>query len=141
MRAKLLGRRRARSDSCSSPARQRHEVGDDRWPPPVGVCGSGRQRGLRMALGRWCWAKVGRVARRGETRLAKGGAAADFCLAGLHAKPGRKRGGVKEERERVLHFQKRHKQMNSNSNLNSNNQRQCTSMNATINSYSSFILF
>jgi hypothetical protein len=51
----------------------------------------------------------------GKPGREEGGAAADFCLAGLHAKPGQKRRGVKEERERVLHFQKRHKQMNSNS--------------------------
>jgi hypothetical protein len=94
----------------------------------------------------WRWAggaglKWAEARGAGKPGREEGGAATDFCLAGLHAKLGRKRGGVKEERERVLHFQKRHKQMNSNSILNSNNQRQCTSMNATINSYSPFILF
>jgi hypothetical protein len=41
----------ARSDSCSSPARRRPQVGDDRWSPPVGVSGSGREAGYW-----WCWA-------------------------------------------------------------------------------------
>jgi hypothetical protein len=36
-----------------------------------------------------------------------GGAAADFSLTGLHAKPGRKRGRVKEEKENGLAFWQR----------------------------------
>jgi hypothetical protein len=84
---------------------------------------------------------VGRGARYRETRPGRrrGGGGLLPCWAAREAGP--KEGRVKEERERVLHFQKRHKQMNSNSNLNSKNQRQCTSMNATINSYISLILF
>jgi hypothetical protein len=36
-----------------------------------------------------------------------GGAAADFSLTGLHAKPGRNRGRVKEEKENGLAFWQR----------------------------------
>jgi hypothetical protein len=73
--------------------------------------------------------------RRGETRPGRrrGGGGLLPCWAAREAGP--EEGRVKEERERVLHLQKRHKQMNSN------NQRQCTSMNATINSYISLTLF
>jgi uncharacterized membrane protein YecN with MAPEG domain len=41
----------------------------------------------------------------------------------------------------VLGFEKRFNQLNSNLNLNSSNQKKCTGMNATINSYISLTLF
>jgi hypothetical protein len=47
-----------------------------------------------------------------------------------------KRGG---KRKRVFQFQNPLKQMNSNQDLNPNTQKQCTSMNATVNSYISLI--
>jgi hypothetical protein len=52
------------------------------------------------------------------------------------ARKGEKRGG---NRKRVFQFQNPLKQMNSNQDLNPNTQKQCTSMNATVNSYISLI--
>jgi hypothetical protein len=46
------------------------------------------------------------------------------------------RGG---KRKRVFKFQNPLKQMNSNQDLNPNTKKQCTSMNATVNSYISLI--
>jgi hypothetical protein len=69
--------------------------------------------GLRQTSGYWAANEKGPEARKAEGNKRKG----------------------------VWLFRKEHKQRNSNLNLNSNNQKQCTSMNATINSYSSFILF
>jgi hypothetical protein len=40
-----------------------------------------------------------------------------------------------DKRERVFYCEKQPNQMNSNTNLNSSTQKQCTSMYATINSY------
>jgi hypothetical protein len=44
-----------------------------------------------------------------------------------------------EKKEKVFKFQNPLKQMNSNQDLNPNTQKQCTSMNATVNSYISLI--
>jgi hypothetical protein len=48
----------------------------------------------------------------------------------------KERGG---KRKKVFKFQNPLKQMNSNQDLNPNTQKQCTSMNATVNSYISLI--
>jgi hypothetical protein len=44
-----------------------------------------------------------------------------------------------EEKETFANFSKEYKQLNSNTGLNSANQKLCSSMNATINSYGSLI--
>jgi hypothetical protein len=50
--------------------------------------------------------------------------------------------GEGKEKENVLTFLKKTiKQMNSNTNLNSNTRKQCISMYATLNSYNEFVLF
>jgi hypothetical protein len=56
------------------------------------------------------------------------------CGVGLERR--KERGGKKEK---VFKFQNPLKQMNSNQDLNPNTQKQCTSMNATVNSYISLI--
>jgi hypothetical protein len=43
------------------------------------------------------------------------------------------------KRKKVFKFQNPLKKMNSNQDLNPNTQKQCTSMNATVNSYISLI--
>jgi hypothetical protein len=44
-----------------------------------------------------------------------------------------------EKKEKVFKFQNPLKEMNSNQDLNPSTQKQCTSMNATVNSYISLI--
>jgi hypothetical protein len=44
-----------------------------------------------------------------------------------------------EEKGTFANFSKEYKQLNSNTGLNSANQKLCSSMNATVNPYSSFI--
>jgi hypothetical protein len=56
------------------------------------------------------------------------------CEVGLERR--KERG---EKKEKVFKFQNPLKQMNSNQDLNPNTQKQCTSMNATVNSYISLI--
>jgi 1-aminocyclopropane-1-carboxylate deaminase/D-cysteine desulfhydrase-like pyridoxal-dependent ACC family enzyme len=78
----------------------------------------------------------GRVVERpaGES----GGARADL-LAGLENKTGQIGIGVKRQKEKVFKFLKTLNQSNSNLDLNSNTSKECTDMNATVNSYISLI--
>jgi hypothetical protein len=49
------------SDSGASPTRRRPEVGDDRWPPPVGDCGREGGRADSWAAS-WAGRPAGREA-------------------------------------------------------------------------------
>jgi hypothetical protein len=57
------------------------------------------------------------------------------CAEGL----GQKREVKRREKKFFLPFQKSSQNLNSNTNLNSNKYKQCISMSATVNSYSSLI--
>jgi hypothetical protein len=57
------------------------------------------------------------------------GVAVDFGLKQKRARIGRKE---IDKRERIFYFEKQPNQMNSNTNLHSNTQKQCTSMYATV---------
>jgi hypothetical protein len=78
----------------------------------------------------------GRVVERlaGES----GGARADL-RAGPENKTGQIGIGVKRQIKKGFKFWKTLKQSNSNLDLNSNTSKQCTGMNATVNSYISLI--
>ena len=80
-----------------------------------------------------------------EVRVDFGGSCAAGATAGWVAKlrgEARLRAGTTRGKNRLLNFERfllKIKQLNSDSNLNSSNQKQCASMNATINSYDSLI--
>jgi hypothetical protein len=74
-----------------------------------------------------------RLSRRVGPREGKTSWATREGLAGPKAR--KTRGG----KGNALQIPKEFKQMNSNTGLNSTNQKLCSSMNATINSYGSFI--
>jgi hypothetical protein len=59
----------------------------------------------------------------------------DFWRWAFKAKRARKRERVRSKRKRGLTILENFKQMNSNTNLNSNTQKRCISMYATLNSY------
>jgi hypothetical protein len=63
------------------------------------------------------------------------GARPDFGTLGSNKERARIDGREEMKRERVFYFEKQPNQMNSNTNLNSSTQKQCTSMYATMNSY------
>jgi hypothetical protein len=76
-------------DSGSSPARRRHDDGDDRWGPPVGSCGAGEERsGLATIVGRLVGCNAGLLRRkRAEANTWRG--AGGLRLLGWARKEGR----------------------------------------------------
>jgi hypothetical protein len=93
---------------------------------------------VRAGWANWvaaCW--TGRKAHAAKAKESRG-AKPYLLVAGLHAKPGQKI--KKKGRERIGSAKiKSIKQLNSNTNLNSNNRKRCSNMNATINPYSLLI--
>jgi hypothetical protein len=107
--------------------RVRPEVGDDQRTP----LGSGwSEEGVKRAklAGRYCWAETEGTKPRVQRAFQ------DF----IRWDDKKKRNGRGKERN-FDYFLKGFKQPNSNSSLNLSNQKQCSSMNAAINSYTLLI--
>jgi hypothetical protein len=114
------------SDSGASPTQRRPEEGDDGWEPPSAT-----------AAGACAWASLGRKPggpkssrRESGRRRRDRGTRPDYERWAAQQ-------NKKRERKGFHLFLKSIKQMNSNMHLNSNTQKQCISMYATINSYNS----
>jgi hypothetical protein len=101
-----------RGDAGRGRTRARVRLGNDpRWgmtggPHLSASAGAGGSAGCgwRWASGaglRWAEARGA-----GKPSREEGGAAADFCLDGLHAKPGRKRGGLRKKEKGFCIFRK-----------------------------------
>jgi hypothetical protein len=87
------------------------------------------------ALVGWCWADLGRKV----GCEAKKASWATGEKAGLRGGFGPEAKKEKGKKKTFSYFQKSSQNLNSSTNLNSNKYKQCNSMSATVNSYSSLI--
>jgi hypothetical protein len=109
--------------------------GDDRRAPP-----GSETRGKAVERASWAnWAtkrKAARLIRRAGSRGALAGLSELACCLAGSGRSKKEQGG---KRKPFSYFQRSSQELNSNTNLNSKKYKQCNSMSATVNSYSSLI--